>query len=114
MNYTNDGLYNIANSTTEQPRDNTVQTLQVIAVTLLILITFLGTIGNILVFKAIFSLKKRKINDYLILNLAATDAGTCLVSIPLDAGEKMMIFAYRITQNHLSKQYYITCTCKEH
>lgn len=90
MNYTNDGLDNIANSTTEQPRDNTVQTLQVIAVTLLILITFLGTIGNILVFKAIFSLKKRKINDYLILNLAATDAGTCLVSIPLDAGEKMI------------------------
>lgn len=93
MNYSDSGLFNKTNST-KQPEhvsdDNKEHTFQVIAVFLLILITFLGTIGNLLVFKAIFSLKKRKINDYLILNLAATDAGTCLVSIPLDAGEKMI------------------------
>ena len=61
-----------------------------LAVSLLILIAFLGTIGNLLVLKAIFSLKKRKLHEYLILNLAATDAGICLVSIPLDIAEQLI------------------------
>ena len=60
-----------------------------IVVSFLILIAFLGAIGNLLVLKAIFNLKRRKVHEYLILNLAATDAGTCLVSIPLDITEQL-------------------------
>lgn len=51
---------------------------------------FLGMIGNFLVFKVIFSFKKRKINDYFILNLVVIDVGMCFVSILLDVGEKMI------------------------
>ena len=64
--------------------------IKFIAVSLLILISFLGAIGNLLVLKAIFSLRKRKLHEYLILNLATTDAGTCLVSIPLDIAEQLI------------------------
>ena len=61
-----------------------------IAVSLLILIALLGSIGNVLVLKAIFSQKRRKVHEYLILNLAATDAGICLASIPLDVAEQVI------------------------
>ena len=84
------GLLNKTNLNTPPPQsDDNQQTLPHIAVSLLILITLLGTTGNLLVLRAIFTLKKRNLNDYLILNLAATDTGTCLVSIPLDVVEKM-------------------------
>ena len=66
------------------------QSTPIAAVSLLILISFLGAIGNLLVLKAIFSLKRRKLHEYLLLNLAATDAGTCLVSIPLDITEQLI------------------------
>lgn len=61
-----------------------------IAISLLILIAFLGSIGNLLVLKAIFSQKRRKLHEYLMLNLVATDAGTCLMGIPLDVGEQVI------------------------
>ena len=61
-----------------------------IAVSLLGLIAFLGAITNLLVLKAIFSLKRRKVHEYLLLNLVATNAGTCLVSIPLDIAEHLI------------------------
>lgn len=61
-----------------------------IAIFLLILIAFLGSIGNLLVLKAIFSQKRRKLHEYLMLNLVATDAGTCLMGIPLDVGEQVI------------------------
>lgn len=90
MNSNNSSLFNKTNFNLQQTGDDHDQTFSLIAVSLLILITFLGTIGNLLVFKAIFTLKRRKLNEYLILNLAATDAGTCLVSIPLDVVEKIV------------------------
>ena len=84
------GLFNKTNfNIPPQQGDDNQQTLPLVAVSLLILITLLGTTGNLLVFRAIFTLKKKNLNDYLILNLAATDTGTCLVSIPLDVVEKM-------------------------
>ena len=84
------GLFNKTNfNIPPQQGHDKQQTLPLIAVSLLILITLLGTTGNLLVFRAIFTLKKRNLNDYLILNLAATDTGTCLVSIPLDVVEKI-------------------------
>ncbi|XP_020606004.1 galanin receptor type 1-like [Orbicella faveolata] len=84
------GLFNKTNfNMPPQQSDDNQQTLPLVAVSLLILITLLGTTGNLLVLRAIFTLKKRNLNDYLILNLAATDTGTCLVSIPLDVVEKM-------------------------
>lgn len=61
-----------------------------VAISLLILIAFLGSIGNLLVLRAIFSQKKRKLHEYLILNLAATDAGTCLLGIPFDVAEQLI------------------------
>ena len=61
-----------------------------IAISLFILIAFLGSIGNLLVLKAIFSKKRRKLHEYLMLNLVATDAGTCLMGIPLDVAEQVI------------------------
>ena len=61
-----------------------------VAIFLLILIAFLGSIANFLVLKAIFSQKRRKLHEYLMLNLVATDVGTCLVGIPLDVAEQMI------------------------
>ena len=61
-----------------------------IAIFLLILIAFLGSIANFFVLKAIFSQKRRKLHEYLMLNLVVTDVGTCLVSIPLDVAEQVI------------------------
>lgn len=70
-------------------REDEEQTIT-IAIFLLILIAFLGSVANFLVLKAIFSHKRRKLHEYLMLNLVATDAGTCLVSIPLDVVEQVI------------------------
>ena len=61
-----------------------------VAISLLILIVFLGSIANFLVLKAIFSQKRRKLHEYLTLNLVATDIGTCLLGIPLDVAEQVI------------------------
>lgn len=50
----------------------------------------LGTFGNLLVFKVILSQHRRKVSEYLILNLCATDLGACVVSIPLDLVERAL------------------------
>ena len=60
------------------------------AVFLLAAIAFLGLAGNFLVLRAIFRLKRRRFHEYLVLNLASTDLGTCGISIPLDAVEKVI------------------------
>lgn len=52
------------------------------------IIGLLGTIGNVLVLKAVFTTKRRKISDYLIVNLCVTDLGSCVISIPLDLVER--------------------------
>ena len=70
-------------------REDEEQTIT-IAIFLLIVIAFLGSVANFLVLKAIFSHKRRKLHEYLMLNLVATDAGTCLVSIPLDVAEQVI------------------------
>lgn len=102
MNPNSSDLLNKTNFNQQQQGDDEEQTFSFVAVSLLILIAFLGTIGNLLVFKAVFSLQRRKLNDFLILNLAVTDAGTCLVSIPLDAVEKMVgEFPYGAALCHL-------------
>lgn len=53
------------------------------------LIVVSGLIGNVLVFKAIFAQKRRRINEFFILNLVITDLGTCSLSIPLDVIEQI-------------------------
>ena len=70
-------------------REGEEQTIT-IAIFLLILIALLGSIANFLVLKAIFSQKRRKLHEYLLLNLVATDVGTCLVGIPLDVAEQVI------------------------
>ena len=85
-------IFNNSTSNIQQHRgrDTQGQSIPIASVSLLIIIAFLGAIGNLLVLKAIFSLKKRKLHEYLILNLAATDAGICLVSFPLDIAEQLI------------------------
>ena len=88
----NRSLFNETTSNVQekQSEENEGHLIPVAVVSLLLLISFLGAIGNLLVLKAIFSLKKRKLHEYVILNLATTDAGTCLVSIPLDVAEQVI------------------------
>ena len=47
-------------------------------------ITAAGLIGNILICFAVFRRRRLRITDVFILNLAATDLGTCVISIPFD------------------------------
>lgn len=60
------------------------------AVCILATIALLGTIANLSVLKAILSVKRKKVYEYFILNLAVTDVGTCVVSIPLDIVEHLV------------------------
>ena len=72
------------------------------AISLLSVIACLGAIGNLLVIKTILNLKRRKLYEYLILNLAITDAGTSLVSIPLDIAEQVKAeFPYGAAMCHV-------------
>ena len=48
------------------------------------IITAAGLIGNMLICLAVFKRRRLRITDVFILNLAATDLGTCVVSIPFD------------------------------
>lgn len=79
----NETLANQSGEMTEQP------STPLAAVCVLVAVALPGTIGNLLVLKAILSVKRKKVYEYLILNLAVTDAGTCIVSIPLDIVEKL-------------------------
>lgn len=51
------------------------------------IITAAGLIGNVLICFAVFKRRRLRITDVFILNLAATDLGTCVVSIPFDFAE---------------------------
>jgi hypothetical protein len=84
-----------SNVTTVQPtgsesKDSGVDERLVLALVFLShgAISVLGTLGNILVFKVILSHNRRKVSEYLILNLCATDLGACAISIPLDLVER--------------------------
>ena len=79
----------LVNNTLYLESEDEQQTITV-AITLLLLISLLGSMANFLVLKAIFSQKRRKLHEYLMLNLVATDAGTCLVAIPLDVAEQVI------------------------
>lgn len=48
------------------------------------IISFAGLIGNVLICFAVFKRRRLRIIDVFILNLAATDLGTCVVSVPFD------------------------------
>ena len=60
-----------------------------LAVPPLVTIAVLGVLGNCLVFHAVLRHKNRQLNDLLILNLSVTDMGVCVVTIPLDLGERL-------------------------
>ncbi|XP_068712413.1 putative neuropeptide Y receptor type 6 [Montipora foliosa] len=91
-----------SNDTSFSNETSTAGRLQLAAVCLLTLIALFGTMANLSVLKAILSVKRRKIHEHLILNLAITDAGTCLVSIPLDIAEQLMgRFPYGVAFCHV-------------
>ncbi|XP_068761291.1 galanin receptor type 1-like [Montipora capricornis] len=48
------------------------------------IITAAGLVGNILICFAVCKRQRLRITDIFILNLAATDLGTCVISIPFD------------------------------
>ena len=81
----NETLVNQAGEMNEQPSITTLA-----AVCTLATIALLGTIANLSVLKAILSVKRKKVYEYFILNLAVTDVGTCVVSIPLDIVEHLV------------------------
>ena len=54
------------------------------------LITAAGLIGNTLICLAVFKRRRLRITDVFILNLAATDLATCVISIPFDFVEILM------------------------
>lgn len=60
---------------------------QVIQLSLYVMVSFVGSLGNLLVCIAIYLQKKRKPNEFFILNLALTDLGASIFSIPLDLAE---------------------------
>ena len=60
---------------------------QVIQISLYVTVSFVGSLGNLLVCMAIYLQKKRKPNEFFILNLALTDLGASIFSIPLDLTE---------------------------
>lgn len=60
---------------------------QVIQLSLYVTVSFVGSLGNLLVCVAIYLQKKRKPNEFFILNLAITDLGASIFSIPLDLTE---------------------------
>lgn len=61
--------------------------IQVIQLSLYVMVTVVGSLGNLLVCLAIYLQKKRKPNEFFILNLALTDLGASIFSIPLDLTE---------------------------
>ncbi|XP_020607386.1 galanin receptor type 1-like [Orbicella faveolata] len=54
------------------------------------IITAAGLIGNTLICLAVFKRRRLRITDVFILNLAATDLATCVISIPFDFVEILM------------------------
>lgn len=60
---------------------------QVIQLSLYVTVSFAGSLGNLLVCIAIYLQKRRKPNEFFILNLALTDLGASIFSIPLDLTE---------------------------
>lgn len=54
------------------------------------IITAAGLIGNTLICLAVFKRRRLRITDVFILNLAATDLATCIISIPFDFVEILM------------------------
>ncbi|XP_078357113.1 neuropeptide FF receptor 2-like [Oculina patagonica] len=60
---------------------------QVIQLSLYVTVIIVGSLGNLLVCLAIYLQKRRKPNEFFILNLALTDLGASIFSIPLDLTE---------------------------
>lgn len=52
-------------------------------------IVLVGLVGNTLVCKVILCQRRRRPNEYFILNLAITDLGTCGLSVPFDMIEQL-------------------------
>ena len=63
------------------------EVMQVIQLSLYVIVVVVGSLGNLLVCLAIYLQKKRKPNEFFILNLALTDLGASMLSIPLDLTE---------------------------
>lgn len=61
----------------------------IIQVTLYCIIVFIGTIGNGIICWNVCRNSQRRISEYLVANLAFTDLGTCLISIPFDFVERV-------------------------
>lgn len=63
------------------------ETTNAIQLSLYVTVIFVGSLGNCLVCLAIHRQKTRRPNEYFILNLALTDLGASVISIPLDLTE---------------------------
>lgn len=65
----------------------TISNITILQIFLYLSISIIGTTGNVLVCRAIARSSHKRTNEFFILNLAITDLGTSLLSIPLDLAE---------------------------
>lgn len=63
--------------------------LEVIQITLYFVISIVGCILNGFICFVLLRRKKRRVGEYLILNLAVTDLATCALSVPFDLVERL-------------------------
>ena len=66
-----------------------ISAIRVAQIILYFPISITGTAGNMFIFYKIIHRNKRRVGEYLILNLAVTDLATCVISIPFDLAERL-------------------------
>ena len=78
---------NATNVSSNAEEDNASEITFLVQLCLYATVTIVGSLGNCLVCLAIYRQKKRRPNEFFIINLALTDIGAIVFSIPLDLTE---------------------------
>ena len=87
MSSTEGNVSSLAHNGSSTDTGDRFPSIIIIQITLYIVISIIGTAGNTLVCYAISRCKRKRTNEYFILNLSITDLGASLLSIPLDVAE---------------------------
>lgn len=68
--------------------DRTEQSLLIVSIVFLCIISLVGIIGNVMIWKMLIQ-RKRKSSEYFIMNLAVADLTVCAMGIPLEIYEQL-------------------------
>lgn len=79
----------MTNNSTPTFDDGSPQAVKAVQYVFYAIIVIVGLTGNSLVCKVILAQRRRRSNEYFILNLAITDLGTCGLSVPFDIAEQL-------------------------